>query len=238
MEATRIPIPETLSLATTSALLEALARAGSDSSRVVIIEGRPEVFCRGLDLASVSDRPRAAHSIAVSFARCLEAIRALAKPTIALVRGEALGGGVGLAAACDLVIATGEASFALPEALFGLLPAIVLPVLLERMPAQKARLLALSAQGIGAARAREIGLVDEVVAAAGIESALRPWVRALARPRPGAVAALKRTTAEEEGLTLDDALGRAAVASASAGGDPAVVAAIREFLASGVAPWL
>ncbi len=244
MEPSRVLVPETLSVATIAAFVDALARAEREPSRVAVVESAAGgVFCRGLDLASVSgegERGAAARAqaIAVAFARCLETLRGFPKPTIAAVRGEALGGGLGIAAACDLVVATESASFGLPETLFGLLPATVLPVLLERMAPQKARLLALSAQACDAVRARDLGLADDVVTPGELETALRRWVRVLARSGPRAVGTIKRMTAEASGLLLDDALGRAAVASGSLARDPAVLGAIREFLADGVAPWL
>src|SRR4051812_27966939 len=142
----RIRVPRALEPAGLVELGRALLAASRDDAiRVLLLEGAEGVFCRGLDAAvaletrGVAEEARAAHA----FASCLRALRFGGKPTIAAVDGEALGGGVGLVAACDLVLATERATFALPELLFGLLPATILPLLHERMPPQKARLLAL-----------------------------------------------------------------------------------------------
>ena len=98
-----------------------------------------------------------------AFARLVQAIRTIGKPVVAVVAGIALGGGVGIAAAADVVIASTRAAFGLPEALFGLVPGVVMPILLERMTPQKARWLALTGHTRSASEAQQLGLVDLVV---------------------------------------------------------------------------
>ena len=117
-----------------------------------------------------------------AFVQALLAVRCGA-PAVAYVDGEARGGGVGLAAACDLVLATPRATFALPEALFGLVPGAIRPILEERMAPQKVRRLALLAGSIGAEEALALGLVDRIVAD---ESEAAGPMRALARAERGA----------------------------------------------------
>src|SRR5438477_5999325 len=97
-------------------------------------------------------------------ARYHHAQRSNGKVTLAVVDEQALGGGVGLAAVCDYVLATERATFGLPELLLGLVPATIFPILLERMPPQRARRLALLGHTQNAAQASASGLVDEVVA--------------------------------------------------------------------------
>jgi enoyl-CoA hydratase/carnithine racemase len=144
---------------------------------------------------------------------------------------------VGLAAACDLVVATARSTFGLPEALFGLIPAITLPVLLERMTPQKARLITMTGGSYGAAEAQALGLVDVVTAAEALEATVRAHARSLARASPEAVGALKRFCAD---LMLPE--GRAPL---ERGGELTrtllrqehVGQAIREFMAGGRLPW-
>ena len=165
------------------------------SDPVIVLAGGLETFCRGMDLtAFATERAGSAgiESGVGAFARALQAIRTVAKPVIAVVTGTALGGGVGIAAAADLVIATPSARFGLPEALFGLVPGMVLPVLLDRMPRQKARWLALTCHTHTASEAQGLGLVDQLVADDQLESAVRTAIKVLSRARSSAVASLKR----------------------------------------------
>ena len=225
--AERIALPAELNLPSVQALAEQLRRAGESDARVVLFEGRDGVFCRGLDLA-LPGSPEARSGIAM-FVECLHVLRQLSKPTIALVDGVAIGGGVGLAAACDLVIATERATFGLPELLYGFVPAIVLPFLAERLPPQKLRLAALSARTFSAAEAAQCGLVD--VVAFDVQSELRRAIRRLSRAQPAAVRAWKTFAAparssaglETTAATLED---------------PAVAERVRVFLSGGIAPWL
>ncbi|HEV2149583.1 MAG TPA: enoyl-CoA hydratase-related protein, partial [Longimicrobiaceae bacterium] len=100
-------------------------------------------------------------------------------------------GGVGLAAACDLVIAAPEARFSLPEVVLGVIPAVVTPFLLRRLPPGRAGALSLGSRTLGAAEAHALGLVDEV-AADGVEAALERQLGRVFRSSPAALAAQKR----------------------------------------------
>jgi enoyl-CoA hydratase/carnithine racemase len=215
------------------AALHSAIEAGIEHCRVLVLEGADGSFCGGLDLEHLAD-DRAATTSARAYARCLEALRFATCPTIAVVDGAALGGGLGLAAACDVVVATRRASFGLPELLFGLLPAIVLPVLLERTSAQRLRLLALRACTVDAEEARSLGLVDEIVPADKLAQATQRWARVLGRPEANAVAHLKRFAIS----SLSQAFEHGAKVTAERLEDPAVLAAARKFSDGEVAPWL
>jgi enoyl-CoA hydratase/carnithine racemase len=236
----QIPVPAELDARAIVTLSLAIKRAVEDpGTRVLALRGADGVFCRGMSLAGVASEHGADPSGAVrAFARCLEVLRLAAKPTIAVVDGDALGGGLGIAAACDVVLTTPDAAFGLPELLLGLLPAIVLPVLLERMPAQQARLLALRAESVSAERARQLGLADEVVPADDLARTVRRYARAFSRTDPGATAGLKRYTAELAGLGLTAGLRRGAGLTAELLADRALRATIRDFVAGGTLPWL
>lgn len=179
----RLALPETLGAASLEALAGALAHAASEpNAGPWALEGAaPGRFCRGMDFEGMARDGADSYVSLRRFATCLARLRHAPRPTIALVSGEALGGGVGLAAACDVVLATADATFALPEALFGLLPGVVMPVLLERMTPQKARLLALRGQRCDAAWALAHGLVDAIVPAGGLAEAARRAGRELGR---------------------------------------------------------
>ena len=237
----QIRVPPELDARSVAALGEAIERATRDpAARVLLLAGAGGIFCRGMSLdgLALSESPDDPGTAARDFARSLEALRFAAKPTVAVVDGEALGGGLGIAAACDLVLATPRATFGLPELLFGLLPAVVLPVLLERAPAQKVRLLALRAGSVPADQARELGLADEVLPADELPRAVRRWVRALSRPDPCGVARLKRYSAEAARLGVAAGLGRGAGLTAEALADGAALATIRAFVDGEAPPWL
>src|SRR5947208_2370374 len=130
VELARVTVPPTLDGASLTMFRRALAAAcRDDECRVLVVEGSDSEFCRGLDFAALSEASSGDVGEATHlFARCLTELRSAGMPTIAAVGGATIGGGVGLAAACDMVLASERATFALPELLFGLLPATVLPL--------------------------------------------------------------------------------------------------------------
>ncbi len=238
MRSRNIPVPPALTLASLEALEDALEQALSDGeARVWILQGGAGVFCRGMDLGAAFSGQ---HDIAAAlrrFSACLSRIRRAPRPTLAVVAGEALGGGVGIAAACDQVVASPDAAFGLPEALFGLLPGAVLPVLVERMTVQKARLLALSGVTRDARWARASGLVDDIVPGSDLPRERDRLARELARVWPRSVRALRGWLCELSGLAPDAALARGAGITADLARDEAVGRAARAFLEEGCPPW-
>jgi polyketide biosynthesis enoyl-CoA hydratase PksH len=155
---------------------------------IVTLEGVGEAFCEGLDMELLADGVDSTTALE-QFADLLHAIEATPRPVIALVNGPAWGGGVGLAAAADLVLASPRATFGLPEVLFGLVPAMVFPVLVRRVGHARARWLALSAATLTAGEAHRLGLVDELTD--DLEGALARHSRRLERLDPRAMAAVK-----------------------------------------------
>lgn len=143
--------------------------AADDSTRVVVLAGAGKHFSAGADLQwmqrASTATPEWNLADARRFAAMLARINRLPKPTIARVQGAALGGGVGLACACDIAIAADNASFAVSEAKFGILPAVIGPYLVNAVGPRQARRLALTATRIGADEALAIGLVQQVVGA-------------------------------------------------------------------------
>jgi len=235
--ARRIVLPETLTAASLASLAASLDEAAEDEQAGVwVLACAPGTFCRGMDLGSMATQP--AGDGLRAFAAVLAALRNAPRPTVALVDGEAMGGGVGLAAACDLVLATERASFALPEALFGLVPAIIMPVLLERMKAQKARLFALLGQGRAASWAKEQGLVDEIVSSEDAERALARAMRDLGRAAPSAIRRVRSCVADASRLPSDVAAERAIALMTELTADEGIRNSVREFVEGGVPPWI
>ncbi|HYM24281.1 MAG TPA: enoyl-CoA hydratase-related protein [Vicinamibacterales bacterium] len=194
-DAAVVRLPALLDASSVAAMRGALTRASEDgSARAIVLRGAsPGVFCRGLDFAALAPGEDPEPAIQ-TFAASLFAIRTCSKPVLCVVDGEAAGGGVGVAAAADAVIATPGASFALPELLFGLAPAIVLPYLAERVAVQKLRWLALSSERIDACAAMQLGLVDRIMPSEECAGAIASWIARLKRARPEAVASWKRMT--------------------------------------------
>jgi methylglutaconyl-CoA hydratase len=140
---------------------------------------------------------------AARLAELLRAVRESPKPVIACVQGPAFGGGVGLAAAADIAIASTEARFRLPEVQLGLAPAVISPYVIEAIGVRNARRYFLSGEPLSAERARDVGLVHEVVA----PEALLPTALAIAAEHrqagPAALGAVKALIAEVAAATPD-----------------------------------
>ena len=153
--------------------LDALARV--ESLRVVVITGNGRHFQAGADLGWI-DAVRQApteENIRVSRATALAVRRlnAAPVPTVALVQGGCFGGGTGVIAACDIVIAADNAMFSIAEVRWGLTAAIIIPQLNDAIGVRQVRRYALTGERFGAAEARRIGLVHEVVPAAELAAA-------------------------------------------------------------------
>jgi methylglutaconyl-CoA hydratase len=176
--------------------------------RVVVLNGAGESFCAGGDLnwmqraAQKSAAENAQDALAL--ARMLHAINVCPKPVIALIQGACFGGGVGLAAACDMVIAAPDARFGLTEVRLGLIPAAISPFVLAKMGTSAARRYFLTGERFSAEEARRLGLVHEVKA--GLDAAAAPLIDALLASGPEAVADAKALIADVAGRFVDEDL--------------------------------
>lgn len=237
MEACVIELPEALTPAAIAALERGLEAAAATPARVLVLVGsEPGTFCRGLDLGALAREADPGAAVR-AFARCLRAILEAPRPTVAVVAGDALGGGLGIAAATDLCLATTDARAGLPEALFGILPAVVMPALLTRTSPQRARRLALTGATVDAAWAREAGLFDRVVEPARLPWARRQAVRELSRAAPGTASRLRALLARVEHRPLGEALEAAADVAATTFADAEVRRTVARFVEEGAAPW-
>ncbi|GGY06090.1 enoyl-CoA hydratase/isomerase family protein [Paludibacterium paludis] len=152
----------------------------NESVRVIVLAGRGKSFCAGADLDwmrraaefTEQENRRDANALALLFRTLYRS----PKPVIARIHGPAIAGGTGLAAAADIVIATDKAVFGLSEVRLGLIPATIGPYVAEAIGPRQARRYFLSAERIDVERARQLGLVHEVVA----EEALDDTVAAIA----------------------------------------------------------
>jgi len=173
----------------------AAALAVDDAVRVVVLRGEGRHFQAGADLAWINSVRigSEAENIAVS-ERTTEAVyglMTLPKPVVALVHGGCFGGGTGIVAACDVVLADETALFSITEARWGLIATPIVPQLLSRIGPGRLRRYSLTCERFDAWRAYEIGLVDEVCPAGGLDVAAAPILDALLHCPPRALAESK-----------------------------------------------
>lgn len=176
---------------------EAFDRLASDPAvRVIVLGGAGKAFSAGADIQWMKRASEATHEWnledARGFAAMLHRIAVCPKPTIARVQGVALGGGVGLTAACDIAIASDDAKFAVSEARFGILPAVIGPYVINAVGPRQARRLALTASRIPAGEALSMGLVHEVVTLDALDAAVERWITELLMNGPQAQAEIKK----------------------------------------------
>jgi methylglutaconyl-CoA hydratase len=181
-----------------------------DDVRVVILAGRGKSFSAGADLNWMK---RAAENgiddnldDARALARMLRALAEMRKPTIARVQGAALGGGMGLAAACDIAVASTKAVFATSEVRFGIIPSAISPYVLRAIGARQAYRYFQSAERIDAVRARQIGLVHEAVEPEQLDTKVQEIVGALLQGGPLAQAAAKSLIRAVNNQPINDIL--------------------------------
>lgn len=200
-----------LSGALVEALRDALAEANRDDEvRAVVITGRGKAFCAGGDLAdgmaAASQGFLANHDARAGFARLLEEIPGCRVPVIAAVTGDALGGGCGLVAACDLAVADPEARLGTPEIKLGLFPWIILAALQRSVPRKALLEMVLTGEKIDARHARSIGLVNRISApGAALEEAVE-LARVLAARSPVALQRGKAAFHRVADMSYGDAL--------------------------------
>src|SRR5919204_2139227 len=156
------------------ALIDTFARLDRDPGlRCVIVKGAGKHFQLGADLSFLDSlrtvSPEENHEFSRRTVAAIRGLQLFARTTIALVHGGCFGGGVGIAAACDVAIAAEDSMFAISEVRWGITPAPIVPLLVERIGARNAGRFALTGERFDAATARTIGLVHEVCAAAELE---------------------------------------------------------------------
>jgi len=225
--------------------LEALAAhiaaaADDEACRVLSLEGTAGAFCEGMDLSWVT-APVEADELAASmatFAAVLEALATAPLWVMVCVDGAVRAGGISLAAAADMLVATEASSFGLPEVMLGLVPAMVLPLMSARMPPQKARQWAMMGESLDAAEAHRRGFVDQVVAdEAALAKARKRILRQVLRMQPAAMARCKRLCHHIQGLSLPDALAHGAETTGQMLQADATRHQIKEFLDGATLPW-
>ncbi|MEO8483739.1 MAG: enoyl-CoA hydratase-related protein [Acidobacteriota bacterium] len=186
----------------------ALAVPTDGSVRVAVLQGAGPAFCAGADLGWMQRVAGYSYdenvSDAMAAADLFFALDSLPVPLIGRVHGAAMGGGVGLVAVCDIVIAADDTTFGLTETRLGLVPAMISPYLVRKMGMSAARAWCLNGVRFGAVQAASFGLVHEVVPASQLDEAIDRAVGAFSTTSPAAVAATKRVLSQIAGKRPED----------------------------------
>jgi methylglutaconyl-CoA hydratase len=212
----------------------AFDEAGQDAGvRAIVLAANGPAFCAGADLNWM--KKMAGYSFeeneadALRLADMLRTIYFSPKPTIAKVQGDCYAGGMGLVAACDIVVAAEGVNFCLSEVKLGLIPATISPYVIKAMGEQASRRYFLTAERFDANEARRLGLAHDVVAAEALDATVAAITGALVNNSPNAVREAKKLVRDIAGLPIDDPLladtaGRIAAIRASNEGKEGVAA--------------
>ena len=217
-------------------------RVPADGSvRAVVLQGAGSVFCAGADVQWMSKMVNYTREENLADAHRAEmmihAIDSVPVPVIGRIQGAALGGGAGLAAVCDVVVATEDAVFGFTEVVLGILPAMISPYVVSKIGLSAARELCLSGVRFSAARAKEIGLAHDVVAADRLDLTVERHVQQFRKAAPSAIAATKKLLREVAGHRPADVMSLTVDAIARQRVSPEGQEGLRAFLEKRAAAW-
>ncbi len=197
--------------ATIAALHEAFETLhGADRVRAVFIRGAGGTFSAGADLNWMRDAAGWSESDnrddAMGLAKMLKALHDIPALTVALVEGNAMGGGAGIVAACDMAVAVEGARFAFSEVKLGLIPATIAPYVIEAVGARRARQLFLTANAFDADYAAHAGLIDLVLPEGSVDEFISMLSDSLTNNAPGAMGEAKRLVNDIAHHKIDNGL--------------------------------
>jgi methylglutaconyl-CoA hydratase len=185
---------------------------GADGDvRVAVLRGAGKAFCAGADLQWMSRMVTYSHEEnvrdATAMARMYAALDRLPIPLVGRVHGAALGGGAGLVAVCDIVVAEEQSTFGFTEVKVGILPAVISPYVLTKIGMAATRELFLTGKRFDAARAKEVGLVHCVAPEAELDRCVAEYVGELLDAAPEAIATVKELLRKVYGRPVQDTIG-------------------------------
>ena len=192
-------------------LTEAFTRLGADAGlRAIVLGGHGKAFCAGADLNWMKGMAgydwEGNRADAQRLAEMLWTVYSCPLPVVGRVQGDCYAGGVGLAAACDVLVAAEGLHFCLSEARLGLLPATISPYVIRAMGEQHARRWFITAERFSAAQAQAMGFVHACVPGEQLDAAVQALVDALVANGPAAVKACKRLVQDVAGRELTPTL--------------------------------
>lgn len=212
------------------------AAATDDEVRVIVLTNTGTTFCAGADLKSAA--PGAGNPGKHSFVDLCRLIQQSPKPVIGRIDGHATGGGVGLAAACDISVMRDDAKIGFTEVRIGVAPAIISVVCLPKMRRADASELFLTGERITPARAAEVGLINRAVAPDGIDETVQAFAEQVTKGGPNALAASKELISKVPDMDEDDAYAWTAELSARLFITDEAQAGIQAFRDRAPAPWI
>jgi len=223
-------------------IAEAFDRVEADPAiRAVVLTGEGKAFSAGADLEYMRKialgGPAANSSDALAMGSLFHRIAELGRPVVARVNGPAIGGGVGLMAACDVVVAADTAFFQFSEVRLGLVPAVISPFCVRRIGTSAARRLFLTGERVDAHEARRIGLVDRVVAPEDLDGAVEEVLSDLFQGGPAALAEAKKLISAVSNLPPKDVLSYTAECIARLRAGEEAQEGMRAFLEKHPASW-
>ncbi len=227
------------------AIAQVARDAGSDTAlRAIVLRGANGFFCAGgdvsdfkrrLDEVSAREDPVALRNRA--FGAFMETVVSIPVPLVAVVEGAALGGGMGLACMSDIVLATAQARFSLTETSLGVVPAQIMPFVVGRIGAVRARRMGLSAERVEGQQAMQLGIVDALADGTdALEALLADWLTRIGRCAPNANRVMKTMAGEATEMARGVFLDQAAHAFSRCMQDEGRVG-IAAFRAREPAPW-
>ena len=182
----------------------------NDAVRAIVLAANGPSFCAGADLNWMKKMAAYSHdeneADAMRLAGMLRTIYLCPKPVVARVQGDCYAGGMGLVAACDIVVASDTAGFCLSEVKLGLIPATISPYVIKAMGEQAARRYFITAERFDAVEAQRIGVAHAVVAPEALDATVAGIVKALVNNSPHAVRQAKTLVRDIVGQPVDDAL--------------------------------
>jgi len=209
--------------------------------RAVVFAGAGRTFCAGADLDWMRRMAGYSHQQnlddASDMARMFLTLDRLPVPVVGRVQGAALGGGTGLAAICDIVVAADDAVFGLTEVRLGLIPAVIAPFVLGKIGRSASRELFLTGARFSAERAKALGLVHAVVPEADLDQAVSGYLKDLLAGAPGAIRAAKHLIAECSKRSATETATLCADAIAERRASPEGQEGIRAFLEKRAPKW-
>ncbi len=215
--------------------------AADPKVRGIVLSGSGPVFCAGVDLnwmagAATNENERLGD--AELLMRMFSAIDECATPVVGRIQGAAYGGGLGLLAVCDIVVASEDTQFALREVRVGLVPAVIAPFLLRKVGASPFRRLAFTGEPFSAAVAKSIGLVHEVVPDKNLDAAVGEITEHLLQGGPQAMRATKLLLRRLSGLPEEDARALCIKANAEIRGTEEAREGMRAFVEKRPPSWI
>jgi methylglutaconyl-CoA hydratase len=184
-----------------SELSSALKDLADDTEvRAVSLGGRGGAFCAGTDIRGMQDSAvdddAGGHADTIGLAAMLRALYVFPKPTVARIQGACMGGGMGLAAACDIAVASRDATFGLPETRLGLIPSVISPYVLRAMGNRAAGRWFLTGESFGAAEALRIGFIHDLCEPEELDARLSAMMGSFMMAAPETLAECKRLVRE------------------------------------------